>query len=113
MRRAWFAAALVAGLSTAAALGGDLAAAGRDDALIRAIRDRDRTKVAALIQGRADISQSGNDGTTVLHWAAHVNDLEIACGLRGRAREGSRGRATRSRTCCGRGRCTRVGAVSR
>jgi ankyrin repeat protein len=52
--------------------------AAADARLIGAIRARDVTAVRALLKQRVDVNAPQGDGTTALHWAAHVNDLTIA-----------------------------------
>lgn len=51
--------------------------AAADNHLISAIRARDVTAVRALLKQRVDVNAPQGDGTTALHWAAHVNDLTI------------------------------------
>ena len=53
----------------------DLSGAG--DALVQAVRDGDRAQTATLIEQGVDINAASPDGATVLHWAAHLDDLEI------------------------------------
>ena len=52
--------------------------AAADARLISAIRARDVTAVRVLLKQRVDVNAPQGDGTTALHWAAHVNDLAIA-----------------------------------
>ncbi|RPI52488.1 MAG: ankyrin repeat domain-containing protein [Acidobacteria bacterium] len=52
--------------------------AAADARLIGAIRAKDATAVRALLKQRVDVNAPQGDGTTALHWAAHVNDLTIA-----------------------------------
>ena len=47
------------------------------DALVQAVRDGDRARTAALIEQGADVNAANPAGATALHWAAHVNDLDI------------------------------------
>lgn len=53
-------------------------AAASDPRLVRAIRNKDVESVRALVKQRADVNAPQGDGTTPLHWAAHVDDLSIA-----------------------------------
>jgi len=52
--------------------------AAADARLINAIRAKDVSAVRALLKQRVDVNAPQGDGTTALHWAAHVNDLTIA-----------------------------------
>jgi ankyrin len=52
--------------------------AAADARLINAIRAKDATAVRALLKQRVDVNAPQGDGSTALHWAAHVNDLTIA-----------------------------------
>ena len=52
--------------------------AAADARLINAIRAKDVDAVRALLKQRVDVNAPQGDGTTALHWAAHVNDLTIA-----------------------------------
>jgi len=52
--------------------------AAADARLISAIRAKDVAAVRALLKQRVDVNAPEGDGTTALHWAAHVNDLAIA-----------------------------------
>ena len=49
-----------------------------DGGLIEAVRNKDVQSVRALLQQRADVNAPQGDGATALHWAAHVDDLDIA-----------------------------------
>jgi ankyrin repeat protein len=49
-----------------------------DSPLVRAIRRKDAEAVRALLKQRANPNAPQADGSTPLHWAAHVNDLAIA-----------------------------------
>src|SRR5262245_37957374 len=53
---------------------GPAAAASVADAVKRA----DKTAVRALLQQRADVNVPEPDGSTALHWAAYIDDLEAA-----------------------------------
>jgi ankyrin repeat protein len=52
--------------------------AAADARLINAIRAKDVAAVRALLKQRLDVNAPQGDGSTALHWAAHVNDLTIA-----------------------------------
>jgi ankyrin len=52
--------------------------AAADARLIDAIRAKDATAVRTLLKQRVDVNAPQGDGSTALHWAAHVNDLTIA-----------------------------------
>ena len=49
-----------------------------DARLINAIRAKDVGAVRALLKQRMDVNAPQGDGSTALHWAAHVDDLTIA-----------------------------------
>src|SRR5881409_2065852 len=53
-------------------------AATADLRLIQAVRSRDVQSVRALLNQRIDANASQGDGSTALHWAAHVDDVAIA-----------------------------------
>ena len=53
-------------------------AAAADSPLVSAIRDKDLAAVQALLQQREDPNTPQGDGSTPLHWAAHVDALPIA-----------------------------------
>lgn len=55
-----------------------LAAAPPPISLPDAARAGDRAAVVRLLQGKADPNAAQPDGTTALHWAAHLNDVEAA-----------------------------------
>ena len=57
---------------------GSLQAAGGDLRLLEAVRRGDPEAVLALMNERVDLNGSRADGETPLHWAAHLNNLEIA-----------------------------------
>jgi len=46
--------------------------------LIEAVKKADTTAVRAQLQRRADVNAAEPDGSTALHWAARLNDLETA-----------------------------------
>ena len=46
--------------------------------LVDAVKKADKTAVRALLQQRVDVNAAEPDGTTALHWAARVDDLETA-----------------------------------
>ena len=58
-----------------------VAGAASDPALIDAIRRQDRAAVRALLKKGVDVNAALADGTTALHWAAYVDDLETAAVL--------------------------------
>jgi ankyrin repeat protein len=49
-----------------------------DQRLVAAIRSKNAASVRALLKQRVDVNASQADGSTALHWAAHVDDLAIA-----------------------------------
>jgi ankyrin repeat protein len=55
-----------------------LSAAGADARLIKSVRGKDVAAVRALLKERVDVNAAQGDGSTALHWAAHVDDLAIA-----------------------------------
>ena len=52
------------------------AAAGRDLAVIDAVRNADGEALRALLRKKADVNVAAADGTTALHWATYADDLE-------------------------------------
>lgn len=48
------------------------------DDLIDAVRDGNRSQLTALLSRPIDVNAARADGSTALHWAAYVNDLETA-----------------------------------
>src|SRR5437870_5697746 len=52
------------------------AAAGRDLAVIDAVRNADGDALRALLRKKADVNVAEADGTTALHWASYADDLE-------------------------------------
>ena len=46
--------------------------------LIEAVKKADTSAVRAQLQRRADVNAAEPDGSTALHWAARLNDLETA-----------------------------------
>jgi len=42
--------------------------------LIDAVRSRDAARVKALVKSREDVNAPQGDGSTALHWAAHLDD---------------------------------------
>ena len=52
--------------------------AAADSRLIQAVRNRDVQSVRALLNQRVDANAPQGDGSTALHWAAHVDDVAIA-----------------------------------
>ena len=69
-------AALVLAAVGAAAAG--LAAAGGDERLVEAVKNRDGAAARALVSERVDVNEPQADGATPLHWAVHWDDLETA-----------------------------------
>ena len=73
------------GLAFAAAfavtLAGAAETASADTPLIAAIKNQDHRAALALIRQRAPVRQTEPDGTTPLHWAVDVNDLEMVKAL--------------------------------
>src|SRR5262245_26809232 len=53
-----------------------LGAAEGSTRLIDAIKGRDKTAVAALVKKPAEVTLRSADGTTALHWAVRVDDLD-------------------------------------
>jgi ankyrin repeat protein len=53
-------------------------AAGKDVPLIEAVKHGDLAAVRALIAKKADVNAAESDGTTALHWAAHLNQAAAA-----------------------------------
>lgn len=45
--------------------------------LIEAIRSENRAEALALLEQGADANERSSDGTTALHWAAHLGDAEL------------------------------------
>lgn len=45
--------------------------------LIDAIRAEDREAALTLLEQRADANERSSDGTTALHWAAHIGDAQL------------------------------------
>ena len=59
-----------------------LAAAPGDERLLQLVKDRDAAAVRAALAGdTADANAAEIDGTTALHWAAHLDDLETVDAL--------------------------------
>jgi len=54
----------------------DLSAAGVR--LVDAVKNGDKAAIRALVQQRVDVNAAEPDGTTALHWAARINDLQSA-----------------------------------
>ena len=55
------------------------AATGNDDRrLVDAARDRDASRLRALVDAGADVNVRQPDGASALHWAAHWDDVETA-----------------------------------
>ena len=68
----------LAAVCCAVGVASTLFAATADTRLVRAVRDKDANSVRALLKQRVDVNAPQGDGSTALHWAAHVDDLGIA-----------------------------------
>ena len=55
-----------------------LIAAGDRPLVIDAVKNADREGLRALVQRKADVNAAEADGTTALHWAAYLDDIESA-----------------------------------
>jgi ankyrin repeat protein len=80
MRRSSLCSAAAAG-ALAIALAATIAAAPLDSRLLDAVKNRNVESVRALLKQRQsgiDVNATQGDGATVLHWAAHRDDLAIA-----------------------------------
>jgi ankyrin repeat protein len=55
-----------------------VAAAEADPRLVKAVRNKDIAAVREVLKQRVDVNAPAGNGATALHWAAHVNDLDIA-----------------------------------
>jgi len=55
-----------------------LGATGSHSQLIEAIQKADKTAVRSALQQHADVNEPEPDGTTALHWAVRLDDLETA-----------------------------------
>ncbi len=53
-------------------------AAGADLSLIAAVKSSDAQAVRSLLASHADVNATAADGSTALHWAARLDELEIA-----------------------------------
>ena len=53
-------------------------AASADSSLIALVREQDKTAVQQLIAQNVDVNAPQLDGATALHWAAHLDDLDLA-----------------------------------
>ena len=49
-----------------------------DVPLVDAVRSGDVNHLRALLAGHVDVNSADGDGTTALHWAAHLDRLESA-----------------------------------
>ena len=58
-----------------------LAAAGGDERLVEAVRNRDGAAARVLVSQVVDVNAPQADGATPLHWAAHWDDLATADAL--------------------------------
>ena len=77
LRRRTVRSSAAAGLLAAALLLCPLAAAAQPP-LVEAIRQGDLAVARALLDQGADVNAPEVDGTTALHWAAHLDDIEAA-----------------------------------
>ena len=59
-------------------LAGSLAAAQTGKGLVTAIKNHDKSAIRSLLQQRTNVNATEVDGTTPLHWAAYLDDLETA-----------------------------------
>jgi ankyrin repeat protein len=55
-----------------------IAADGGRPVVIDAVRNADKEALRALVQRKADVNAAEADGTTALHWAAYLDDVESA-----------------------------------
>ena len=53
-----------------------IGAGGGRPVVIDAVRNADKEALRALVQRKADVNAAEADGTTALHWAAYLDDLE-------------------------------------
>jgi ankyrin repeat protein len=59
------------------AMSGALAAAASDLRLIEAVKRQDAQAVRSLLKQHVDVNAPQGDGATALHWAAHLDDLQL------------------------------------
>src|SRR5262245_27820357 len=57
---------------------GGIQALGAEVSLVDAVRKSDRSAVRELVRKKVDVNTAEADGTTALHWAARMDDLESA-----------------------------------
>ena len=70
-----------------------LRAAAADLSLVEAVKKGDAMAARALLAQRADVNTAEADGTTALHWAVELNDLDLTVALiRAGARAGAANR---------------------
>ena len=62
----------------AGCLAASAAAGGTDTPLLEAVKNRDKEAVQALVSQQVDVNAPQADGATALHWAAHLDDVEVA-----------------------------------
>ena len=55
-----------------------LAASTEADGFIEAAKRKDIAAIRTLVERKANVNAASPDGTTALHWAAHLNDIETA-----------------------------------
>lgn len=72
------AASLIAAGFLTAALTTGLTAAPAATKLVDAVKNTDKTATRALLKQRADVNAPDVDGTTALHWAVRLDDVETA-----------------------------------
>jgi len=72
---------LIGAAALVATLAGSAGTASADTALIEAIKKQDKRTALALIRQRTPVRQAEPDGTTPLHWAVDVGDLELVQAL--------------------------------
>ena len=69
---------LASAACAAAAASALVLAAPADSPLVRAVRAKNADAVRTILRQRIDVNAPQGDGTTPLHWAAHVDDVAIA-----------------------------------
>lgn len=74
---AWISRSLILALLVA----GSAVFVSAQDGLLDALKKQDRAAVRTLLQQHADPTSGEPDGTTALHWAAYLDDLETATRL--------------------------------
>jgi len=74
-------AVLIGAAMVAVTLAGAVTTATAETALVTAIKKQDRRAALALIRQRTPVRQTEPDGTTPLHWAVEVDDVELVRAL--------------------------------